>query len=46
MKANIVLIDGIMPSYFKGTMLIRRESFSVPDYLTQDGISVISLTGI
>jgi glycosyltransferase involved in cell wall biosynthesis len=27
MKANIVLIDGIMPSYFKGTMLIRRESF-------------------
>jgi hypothetical protein len=27
MKANIVLIDGIMPGYLKQTMLIRRESF-------------------
>jgi len=26
-KANIVLLDGIMPSYFKGSMLIKRESF-------------------
>ena len=26
-KANIVFIDGIMPSYFKGSMLIKRESF-------------------
>jgi len=27
LKANIVLIEGIMPSYFKGSMLIKRESF-------------------
>ena len=27
LRAGIMLIDGNMPGYFKGTMLIRRESF-------------------
>lgn len=26
-RTHISLIEGVMPSYFKGTMLIRRESF-------------------